>query len=206
MAVAVDQQIQVPQGQEEVRIAKLEQDCHWEQEISFQGSDPGPETSCQHFWHFHYQEASGPRETLIQLRKLCDQWLRPEVCMKEQILELLVLEQLLTVLPQEIQIWVRQKHPESGCGPGGGSGDSLLCTSPQSNAKNHATASQDPWWEGLPLHPLPLPSPRGPVCTRLSRPHEGGRPRAGQQVPTMGASAGAESLGGLTHRANGAWK
>ncbi|XP_039072653.1 zinc finger and SCAN domain-containing protein 29-like [Hyaena hyaena] len=79
-----------------------------------QRSDPGPETSCQCFWHFCYQEASGPREALIQLRKLCHQWLRPDRCTKEQILELLVLEQFLTVLPQEIQIWVRQKHPGSG--------------------------------------------------------------------------------------------
>ncbi|KAF5927306.1 hypothetical protein HPG69_017783 [Diceros bicornis minor] len=114
MAVSVDQQIQAPRVQEELRIVKLEEDSHWEQEISLQGSNLGPETSCHRFWHFRYQEASGPREALIQLQMLCRQWLRPEKCTKEQILELLVLEQFLTILPQEVQVWVRQKHPESG--------------------------------------------------------------------------------------------
>uniref|UniRef100_A0A8I5UTP2 SCAN box domain-containing protein n=1 Tax=Pongo abelii TaxID=9601 RepID=A0A8I5UTP2_PONAB len=112
MAVAVDQQIQTPSVQD-LQIVKLEEDSHWEQEISLQGNYSGPETSCQSFWHFLYQEASGPREALLQLRKLCCQWLRPEKCAKEQILELLVLEQFPTVIPQEIQIWVRQQHPES---------------------------------------------------------------------------------------------
>uniref|UniRef100_A0A8C9M669 SCAN box domain-containing protein n=1 Tax=Panthera tigris altaica TaxID=74533 RepID=A0A8C9M669_PANTA len=111
MAVAGDPHVQTPRAQEELQRVKLEDDSHWEQEIS-QRSDPGPETSCRRFWHFCYQQASGPREALIRLRKLCHQWLRPEKCTEEQILELL--EQFLAVLPREIQVWVRQKHPESG--------------------------------------------------------------------------------------------
>uniref|UniRef100_G3U5Y5 SCAN box domain-containing protein n=1 Tax=Loxodonta africana TaxID=9785 RepID=G3U5Y5_LOXAF len=97
---------QTPQVQE-LLVVKLKEDSHWEQEFSLQRNDYGPETSCQCIWHFCSQETSGSWEALIQLQKLCCQWLRPEKCTKEQILE-------LTVLPQEIQMWVQQQHPESG--------------------------------------------------------------------------------------------
>ncbi|XP_007946241.1 zinc finger protein 18-like [Orycteropus afer afer] len=73
-----------------------------------------PETARQLFRQFRYQVLSGPHETLRQLRKLCFQWLQPEVHTKEQILEILMLEQFLTILPGEIQMWVRKQCPGSG--------------------------------------------------------------------------------------------
>ncbi|XP_006900577.1 PREDICTED: zinc finger protein 18-like [Elephantulus edwardii] len=78
------------------------------------GKLSSPEAARQLFRHFQYQVVSGPHETLMQLRKLCFQWLQPEVHSKEQILELLMLEQFLTILPGEIQMWVRTQRPSSG--------------------------------------------------------------------------------------------
>ncbi|XP_042306535.1 zinc finger protein 397-like [Sceloporus undulatus] len=71
------------------------------------------ETQRQRFRQFRYHEARGPREVCSQLRELCRGWLKPEKHTKEQILDLLVLEQFLTLLPQEIQNWVREHDPET---------------------------------------------------------------------------------------------
>ncbi|XP_027947602.1 zinc finger protein 24-like [Eumetopias jubatus] len=77
-------------------------------------SPPAWEIFRQQFKHFCYQGSLGPRLALSRLRELCRQWLRPETHSKEQIVELLVLEQFLTLLPEELQARVREQHPESG--------------------------------------------------------------------------------------------
>ncbi|XP_032957194.1 zinc finger protein 75D isoform X2 [Rhinolophus ferrumequinum] len=71
------------------------------------------ENSRQHFRSFHYREAAGPREAVDQLQELCRLWLRPEIHSKEQILELLVLEQFLTILPRDTQNRIKKHHLQS---------------------------------------------------------------------------------------------
>ena len=66
------------------------------------------------FRHFHLGDASGPHEALGLLRALCRDWLQPEVHTKEQMLELLVLEQFLSALPANLQAWVCSRRPQSG--------------------------------------------------------------------------------------------
>lgn len=72
-----------------------------------------PESARQHFRSFCYGEAPGPLEAVSHLQELCSQWLRPEMHSKEQILELLVLEQFLNILPRDTQNWVQKCHPQS---------------------------------------------------------------------------------------------
>ncbi|XP_066230675.1 paternally-expressed gene 3 protein isoform X3 [Saccopteryx leptura] len=67
----------------------------------------------QRFRNFIYVEFVGPRKTLIKLRNLCLDWLQPETHTKEEIVELLVLEQYLTILPERIKPWVRANRPQS---------------------------------------------------------------------------------------------
>ncbi|KAM5198745.1 zinc finger protein 75A isoform 2-T3 [Hipposideros larvatus] len=71
------------------------------------------ESSRQHFRSFHYHEAAGPREAVGQLQELCHRWLRPEIHSKEQILEILVLEQFLTILPRDTQTQIKKYHLKS---------------------------------------------------------------------------------------------
>ncbi|XP_040832717.1 zinc finger protein 202 [Ochotona curzoniae] len=114
MATALEPEDQGLWEEEGIFTVKLEDDFTCRPESVLQRDDPVLETSHQNFRRFRYQEASSPREALIRLRELCHQWLRPERRTKEQILELLVLEQFLTVLPGELQSWVRGQRPESG--------------------------------------------------------------------------------------------
>lgn len=100
-------------GTEGRLFAKAEVDCGKVEEKTLDGETVSTELQRQHFRQFCYLEAEGPREACSHLWFLCHQWLKPEKRTKEQILELLILEQFLTVLPLEIQSWVKERGPET---------------------------------------------------------------------------------------------
>ncbi|XP_070600003.1 zinc finger protein 263-like isoform X2 [Erythrolamprus reginae] len=73
-----------------------------------------PTLQCQRFRQFRYDDAEGPEKAFGQLWDRCCQWLKPERHSKEQILELVILEQFLRILPPEMQKWVLEQCPETG--------------------------------------------------------------------------------------------
>ncbi|XP_070800687.1 neurotrophin receptor-interacting factor homolog [Pituophis catenifer annectens] len=71
------------------------------------------ETARRHFRQFCYQDTEGPRKACGQLWELCNHWLKPKNRTKEQILDVLILEQFLAILPAGIQSRVWERSPET---------------------------------------------------------------------------------------------
>ncbi|KAM3844299.1 zinc finger protein 215-like isoform 6-T14 [Vipera latastei] len=69
-------------------------------------------------WNFRdiqYQETEGPRGLCSRLYNFYSQWLRLEKHTKAQMLDLVVLEQLLSLLPPQVENWLRECGAETSC-------------------------------------------------------------------------------------------
>ncbi|XP_060636607.2 zinc finger protein 436-like [Anolis sagrei] len=139
----------------------------------------------QHFRQFRYPSAVGPREVCSRLRELCQRWLEPENRSKEQILELLVLEQFLVILPREIQSQVQARGPE---------------TCAQAVALAEGFLLRQPEWGERERQVSGTVQGEGANCSEIPRPPVNNRPRqtykeGKQQDNGIGNSLGAKFLG-----------
>ncbi|KAM3848075.1 zinc finger protein 202-like [Vipera latastei] len=78
--------------------------------------DDGTILSPLQSWNFRsirHQEDEGPRGLCSRLHYFSSQWLRPEKQTKAQMLDLVVLERFLALLPLQMESWVRECGAES---------------------------------------------------------------------------------------------
>lgn len=93
--------------EEEVVTTVVLEDDSWVQEAVLEEDGPESELLAGGAGKGGWQEtvaAGRPQGALSRLRELCRRWLRPELHTKEQ---------MLTMLPREIQAWLQEHRPES---------------------------------------------------------------------------------------------
>ncbi|XP_059184745.1 uncharacterized protein LOC131968014 [Centropristis striata] len=101
----------------EAYTAMDEERAHWYPDLKtalLAKFDISPETYRQQFRSMTTPPGENPTETYHRLRGFYRRWTWPEQHTKEQIGEIIILEQLLRVLPPEVRTWVKEHEPAEG--------------------------------------------------------------------------------------------
>ncbi|XP_025840215.2 zinc finger and SCAN domain-containing protein 1 isoform X1 [Vulpes vulpes] len=163
-----------------------------EQDRASQLASPGDAEAWRlRFRQFQYRVAGGPHRALGQLWMLCRQWLRPEAHSKEQMLELLVLEQFLGALPSKMRTWVQSQGPRT-CREAASLVEDLTQMSQQEvlvSLTDHQDRSISEEEDGKSLRSQKDPS----QASELGLPQEGEWPQPAQPQRSPHTRAGAEA-------------
>lgn len=79
--------------------------------------DQGNQEGDSEKWHLCFRafswEGPDPVQNLRRLLELCRRWLRPDLLSKEEMVELVALEQLMISAPEDVQVQVRESGVRS---------------------------------------------------------------------------------------------
>ena len=72
-----------------------------------------PETYRQRFRSWDVRPDETPKELYVRLKELYEKWVCPRAHSKEEIGELLILEQFLQMVNSEVRLWIRKHNPRT---------------------------------------------------------------------------------------------
>ena len=81
-------------------------------EAIFKHYDINKETYRQRFRSTKAKEGESPTEMIIRLTDMAVKWLK-EHDTREKVTDIIVMEQFITMLPEEIRVWVKEYKPET---------------------------------------------------------------------------------------------
>ncbi|XP_026065997.1 uncharacterized protein LOC113048415 isoform X2 [Carassius auratus] len=75
--------------------------------------DISSETYRQRFRSLEVESSESPNELYARLKELYGKWIRPKGKTIEEIGEIIILEQYLRMLSPELQVWIRERGPDT---------------------------------------------------------------------------------------------
>ncbi|XP_043919263.1 zinc finger and SCAN domain-containing protein 21-like isoform X2 [Protopterus annectens] len=72
------------------------------------------ETYRLRFRTYQYNLGDSLHDVYSCLRELFAKWVKPEQTTVQQIMEIMILEQFIEILPRDMQMWIKTHHPQTG--------------------------------------------------------------------------------------------
>ena len=80
-------------------------------EAIFKHYNINEETYCQRFWLAKVKERELPTKIVTRIIVMAAKWLEHDT--RAKMIDVVVMEQFITMLPEKIRVWVKERKPET---------------------------------------------------------------------------------------------